>query len=57
MEVARHVHNTQNRKWVVFLQDIKKNCCNCFVLYYDEKHADVKMLVSYYFEFEQTKTK
>ena len=24
MEVARHVHNTQNRKLVIFVQDIKK---------------------------------
>ena len=41
MEVARHFQNTQNRKLVIFLQYIKKNCPNCFVFYCDAKHSDI----------------
>ena len=41
MEVARHVQNTQNRKLVIFLQYIKKNCRNCFVFYCDAKYSDI----------------
>ena len=32
MEVAGHVQNTKNRKLVILLQYIKRNCCNYFVL-------------------------
>ena len=32
MEVTRHVQKAQNRKLEIFLQNIEKNCCNCFVL-------------------------
>ena len=38
IEVTRH---TQNTKLVVFLQYIKKNCCNCFVFSCDVKHRDI----------------
>ena len=41
MEVTRHVQNTQNRKLIIFLQYIKKNCGNCFVFYCDAKHSDI----------------
>ena len=41
MEVARHVQNTENRKLVVFLKYIKKNCGNCFVFDCDAKHSDI----------------
>ena len=41
MEVARHVQNTQNRKLVVFLYYIQKNCCGCVVFYCDAKHSDI----------------
>ena len=41
MEEARHVQNTQNMELVIFLQYIKKNCCNCFVFYCDAKHSDI----------------
>ena len=41
LEVARLVRNTQNRKLVILLQYIKKNCRNCFVFYCDEKHSDI----------------
>ena len=41
MEVTRHVQNTQNRKLVIFLQYIKKNCHNCFVFYCDAKYLDI----------------
>ena len=41
MEVAEHVRNTQNRKLVVFLQYIMKNCRNWFVFYCDAKHWDI----------------
>ena len=33
MEVARHVQNTQGRTLVIFVQYIKKNCCNYFVFH------------------------
>ena len=41
MEAARHVQNTQNSKLVIFLQYIKKNCCNYFVFYCDAEHSDI----------------
>ena len=41
METARHVQNTKNRKLVIFLQYIKKNCRNCFVFYCDANHSDI----------------
>ena len=41
MEVARHAKNTQNRKLVIFLQSIKKNCRKHFVFYCDAKHSDI----------------
>ena len=40
-KVARQVQNTRNKKLVVFLQYIKKNCHNCFVFYCDAKHSDI----------------
>ena len=41
MEVARQVQNIQNKKLVIFLQYIKKNCPNCLVSYCDAKHSDI----------------
>ena len=41
MEVAKHNRNTQNRKLVIFLQYIKKNCCNCPMFYCNAKHSDI----------------
>ena len=41
MEVARQVQNIQNRKLVIFLQYIKKNCPNYLVSYCDAKHSDI----------------
>ena len=40
-KVARQVQNTRNKKLVVFLQYIKKNCRNCFMFYCDAKHSDI----------------
>ena len=56
MEVARHVQSTQNRKLVIFLQDIKKIVATASVLYCDAKHSDILCGVSlvrcyYYFLF------
>ena len=40
MEVARHVQNTQNKKLVIFLQNIRKNVATA-VFYCDAKHSDI----------------
>ena len=32
IKVARHVQSTEKRKFVKFLQYIKKNYCNCFCI-------------------------
>ena len=44
MEVARHIQNTHNRKLVIFLQYVKKNCWNCFLVSSDAKHSDSDIL-------------
>ena len=41
IEVDRHVQNTPNRKLVVCLKYINKDCCNCFVFYGVAKHSDI----------------
>ena len=40
MKVARHVQSNQKRKFIKFLQYIKKKCRNSFVFYCDAKHSD-----------------
>ena len=40
MEVNRHNQGSQNRKFVIFLQYLKKKFCN-FVFYCDAKNSDI----------------